>query len=1224
VGQDPGEVSQRVDVGVLDIAFAGFDAESLHRLLHAAGTAWTMRERLPSIAVLWWSALRWPPKGRDIAGVGSLPALLDAARRACPTLEQLEGWYPFVPTDGVRYDLDGVRLRVDPGFVERPLAVLRAVHDMGRVVDPSLVARHGFGLRDLAEVALRFMDDAINALTLPGADAGKIDPTVLTDAAVRGVAGWATECEGVTSRCRSSERASAALFWATVSVEDLTLDLEPSRPLFGPALAVWLGEQLVPVPAGLLLEGLGAAANLLAREVTADSAAREGFRLLTEVRAYELLRGAGSPAEASPADANPGIVSSGLIARGRRHVVVFEVASAWDPDDVEAIFRTVADRLTTSTLGDLFGAEAVNETVAPDADVTALIVYGSPLLLVFPRRPGVVPVHLEELRMLLLMARKQPEGANLVWDFLADVSRAEDLPPLGLEQLFQWWLPLGAFEVAGLSAPVMPFADDPEWLSAAELAPTDELLAAAALPHSSWWDLVHGVGDTVVELASIAHRALYFVAPTARFIVWTTVPEGEIAPGVDRAIGLSLAKSIVDAVSELAVQPRRADGLPIVLGIGVVPVLENAAGEGEVGVEVGLGDPPVRHVGFTFDLRFFRYVAEDPLGAHAFIGRLLVEARKYCDESPTNEEAPTEEDRRDVDFLAAWADHDPVAQVGVAVEAIPIADAPPDTLPSGRAIRARALNAAAAGVRDAGIEARTYRGAEVMTLCRDQLYPALLKVLRERLATYDGEGAFATLADLVNRVYADRMRQSARKRFELTTPWRDRAFDDSVAAPDPSIRTWPLDMLVELLVLEPPKGSATLDAIDVGELAELAARTQAVGYPIVGQDLNPVVLRVASSGAVFIDADNDQQPLIDVPAYLTTRRLHETRLTLQSAEAVDKELDLDLLGADRKETEFSPLTGSEAPARFLAADDAMRDALGTGLDGIRAVTDVALDLTGSAGSVATVSAAELEWEAHTWSRVPVVEVRAAIGLLTLTRRGLTETGSRYWEKRARSQRLATKPFVEFGDRLWVMPYQVMYNRALFVSYLSEGRFPWPGSDVPVRVANAMNRYRQKLTQQLEEEAATRVRAAGLPFLADVQQDFAMCMGVEIPGQIDLLVLDEVGRRLLVLEVKDTASDHTPREVKGAVQTFYGSRGYVRKLLDKAGAIERAGLAAARLVKANASPGPYEVLPMMVTRLVEAAAFVREPSILFVVVDDLAVALASDALGTGHFPVQRPF
>ena len=214
---------------------------------------------------------------------------------------------------------------------------------------------------------------------------------------------------------------------------------------------------------------------------------------------------------------------------------------------------------------------------------------------------------------------------------------------------------------------------------------------------------------------------------------------------------------------------------------------------------------------------------------------------------------------------------------------------------------------------------------------------------------------------------------------------------------------------------------------------------------------------------------------------------------------------------------------------------------------------------------------------------------------------LRTEGVRYWEQEHRRHRLAMQPLPLLGDRLILMPWRIFATQGIFAGYVQDGRLPWHPGYLPKSVTNAFNRHRQIANRELEREAAAVARSLGLPNQANIEPHHAAVAGLQLPGELDLLVADPVRGRLWVCEVKDVYAAVSQRTPRSRIDKFQNPRnGHVGQLTRLVQAVSARTDAAARLLSVRPADRGWKVLPLMVTRRVEPAAFVEGVAVTFTV------------------------
>jgi hypothetical protein len=286
---------------------------------------------------------------------------------------------------------------------------------------------------------------------------------------------------------------------------------------------------------------------------------------------------------------------------------------------------------------------------------------------------------------------------------------------------------------------------------------------------------------------------------------------------------------------------------------------------------------------------------------------------------------------------------------------------------------------------------------------------------------------------------------------------------------------------------------------------------------------------------------------------------------------------------------------------------------GTGIDAISAVLGTAVLWTSGDDRVTLVSREALRDEAQAWSSLPMGELESALDRLILDPARLRTEGVSYSEQDRRKHRLASRPLVLFNGQLILMPWQIRASQGVYLRYLLEGRLPWHPADVPDPVRNGFNEVRQVANRALERAADEIAANLQLCHERNIHENVAAACGLQIPGEIDLLIADAARSRLWVCEVKDVSAAFSPQTVLARIRKFLPEdEDYIGKLMQRATAVERNPAAAAGLVSAPAAANPWRVIPLMITRTVEPSAFLDDVQVPFTVLDDLAATLQSDA------------
>lgn len=179
---------------------------------------------------------------------------------------------------------------------------------------------------------------------------------------------------------------------------------------------------------------------------------------------------------------------------------------------------------------------------------------------------------------------------------------------------------------------------------------------------------------------------------------------------------------------------------------------------------------------------------------------------------------------------------------------------------------------------------------------------------------------------------------------------------------------------------------------------------------------------------------------------------------------------------------------------------------------------------------------------------------------------------------------------------------------VYASYLLDGRLPWTAAEIPEDVHQAFVAFRQVANRELERDAAAEVAALGIPYRTNIEPHHARGLGLDLPGEIDLLIADHKQGRLWVCEVKDLSFAVSPQTITNRVRRFTDKGGHLAHLERLVAAVSAAPAVAASLTGPVPNATGWEIVPLVITRRVEPAAFVADIGVRFVVIDDLAAML----------------
>ncbi|MEV7889913.1 hypothetical protein ACWD3I_47095 [Streptomyces sp. NPDC002817] len=427
--------------------------------------------------------------------------------------------------------------------------------------------------------------------------------------------------------------------------------------------------------------------------------------------------------------------------------------------------------------------------------------------------------------------------------------------------------------------------------------------------------------------------------------------------------------------------------------------------------------------------------------------------------------------------------------------------------------------------------------------------------------------------------------------------------------------TTALNLLLQQALVAPPVGDRPVDVLAVAELAALAEVVYNTGNTAVAaaRRLHDLVLTIAPSGLFTVDTDTPTSQAGTAPPGVhlgfDASAYHYARHEQMIAAAADTELDaVDAEGVLARTHERTPVAfrGAALPAgsELAKADQLLIQHWGCSLDAIAAVLATAIDWpTGESGTT-TTTLEELVAESAAWSGLPADRLHAAVDRLRLHPGNAAGPGEHSYTEVERRIRPLTHPLITQDEQLFILPWLAHVSLEMYAANLEDGRLPHP--ELPDPVGEALFRHRQQLNQRLENDVRDAVRHAGLPHRFRLLEKTAATLGVPgLIGEIDLLVADADTHRLWVIEAKNPTRAVAVHALQQHVKRF--TTRYRDKLLPKAATVAQYAAHAAAACGVDGEH-PWRVLPLMVTRTVEPAAFLADPRIPYTTADRLAVIL----------------
>lgn len=128
----------------------------------------------------------------------------------------------------------------------------------------------------------------------------------------------------------------------------------------------------------------------------------------------------------------------------------------------------------------------------------------------------------------------------------------------------------------------------------------------------------------------------------------------------------------------------------------------------------------------------------------------------------------------------------------------------------------------------------------------------------------------------------------------------------------------------------------------------------------------------------------------------------------------------------------------------------------------------------------------------------------------------------------------------------------------------------------------------------------------------------------LSGEIDVLCVDPGRGRIWVIEAKDPYVAFSAPQIRRLVDDFHAPEKYVDKLLKKVDDVKASAESVAATLGVADPDRQWEVVGLIVTRHVEAAAFAVNPRVAFCTINTIAEAVDSNELpGPGWFESASP-
>jgi len=1210
--------------------------QSVISLLASAADSPGGGHRLPSLALLWARAVGTEAHPGRAARLGDLPRLVSSVRRTAPAIGYLEDFWPCDPRYLVRFPLGTRRLAIHPGAYTNPVRDLRVLWFTAQAIDPFLEMRLGFGLQDLMNAALTYMDATATWRRARWPEDSDGLPMYESPPRVETLQGRARRISrtpaqiGSTeignppapdfSTCLNPTAASMAWAWARRPAREPELDLERRSLDLGPGLAFEGRTGTYPLPASLVLDGLLACSAELVALASRDRPSKYRLQALIEGR-WATFMGQGDGRLGGDAAA---------LGLSPKRALMLGVVSGLEPSALQTAGEKTLQILRKRS-GSVLKKVGVSSSVK-EAVVTQAVVYGGPFRAPLTRRPGTPWMHIEDLIEFGIETDHLSHdlgGRLLLWNFLEDLAAMPGVAEIlsdDIDDVWRIWLSEGTFNPTGLKQVAVvpdPVPDQHAWVRWAMWEPVEQVLSAARLPPSWEWPITSPDEDPG-EATLASGNLICKVLGDPPLIITSQFDPSLASIRQDPAVGAAVAEGVRRTIAgspEVAAAFRALAG-PVRLDISASPTVPKEAHSkrGQRAAVFGLttSTDPLPTLGVLLLPGWFDLLLRQPDDAHGALGSAF--ALGLAAISQVDPKARAE-------FEQAWRTMPPIMRLHLRPDSLPIPERGRDRLPRNIAVMGKARRHLAVKVMTNYVKPGLYAGRRAARLANERLAPLYTEALLDVIQSWSGDAIDAVSASL-NDAHAERYRQEVELSQALTQPWGQRWREAALQDPEPSRRTRPLEILLEALLIRPPRGRKPPDKFDIALAAEVAGEALEMGLAgsAMHSSLHGLRIRVDPTGRIHMrpaaQKAFERVPggvfHIDVRSYIEALRSDQTRLR-GVAQGTTEELPNDL-DWDFSDQEFLSVSDVTTFGSLLQVEEVLRRETNTSISAVAAVLGTAVTWTGGSDALARVKVRELAAAAAGWSQLPLTEIRGALHRLMLDSSQMRAEPFAYWEQERRRFRLATRPLVRHRGDLIVIPRLIQATQRVYANYLEDGRLPWHRAELPKAVDHALQHYRQVGNDHLARQAAEAPKVLGLPHRLHLEKHIADRSGMQLPGEIDLLVADPVRLRIWVCEVKDLAIAVSPSRLAEHVKKFLEPQtGFVSKLQRKQQAVLAGRDATLRLLRLSNEAEDWHVFAVMVTRMVEPAAFANGPKVTFVTATDLTALLDTpDAPELGYW------
>ena len=1167
-------------VGPVARVAKGASRESLLALLEAASASPTACHRLSSLALIFDSVLKRARTGSKPSSIGLLPKLVRAAYREDPELWCREDFHPHDARFEVLVRYRERLYRMLPGSLDQPVAVVDNLRMVADLIDPVLVEHLGFGLGDGVELVLRRVDYVASVLapTWSTRTENLQAPPSIQAQELEAAATLSSLSEQIDA-CRNPDRARRALQFLSKRPERLPFNPAGGAACFGAMIAVQENsDQYVPLPAGILVDSLSEMGGVLAeRACQLDPDLERLWQYKMERGVAYMLAGSGHRV-VRPAKSSEDGPDHWVVVYSPSQVIAVDVVAALRPSSLKERMEVGIESLDRIASGSNLIAD-VELPIPPHATVMTVQIIAHPEMAIALPSGDHAATNLRGFSWIVRTAARDPED---LWYFLRDLTNLNQKTDLFSGDMFDAWevwrtwnksFDVGSMPLASLL--ILYDGGESPWVSAAEAASAERALMTMGLPQLSAWPIFDNTGDSVY----LGDRNLGYRnrGHFCQVLPWSVPVVISMVDFRDRSAESgtlwAFAEGIVWKLKHMKESFHAAADLCGLkaLQIGFIREEERSL------VPLRIAERVDSYIALGWNTGLLQALQDDSQAIEAFTGRLLSEAFG----SPAAKQV----------FVFGWDQAPP----GVRRDPLPFSANVP-LLPQPETSHLSQIGAArqrlGKHLMSLSVNSGTYEGERAKRLETDVIYPWALQELHQTIKPYSAEGLLLLALSQLERTNCQKLlnrERIARQRgFPVRhTPEMDPPEDESTEIP---LLAKAIALILEETLACPPEGDVPPDSLLWNEALSIAqmAFASCLRSELLHYDLKRTGIVIDERFRIHID-ESDEPTIIDGASYEEQR----------AAAMLPEPVPINTPGASNPEViphDSRPIR--EMRPELAEIDDGLQDDLGFGLDALTGVLVVASDWGVTPEKPFAVTTLE-DFADVAVDRIPGVtleECRQAIEWLTLRAEDLRTDVQEYWETERRVARVDTRPFVERDQSLYILPWTSASALRVLLSYLEDGRLPWPrppssgkaqadGLFLGKKTIQALDKYRQRKNDQLEKDGYELLSDTPLVTRRNIKPHKAdRILGIDwLSGEIDLLAVDNTLSRIWVIEVKDPHISVSVRQTRKAFDRFHNPDGHVDKLLQKVKDIKRGSSTVTGTLGIERPDREWSVHSLMVTR-----------------------------------------